>query len=319
MSRDQAMVEAKRLKSLLEKHGVKASIELQVGRANRTGWGDDWYSRKVGIMNHHTAGSARGLTPSLSVVKNGRPRLPGPLCNGFGGRDLVYRIITMGLANHPGQGGPMTLDGYRIPKDSARHVLWGTEWEHDGRSPWTSEMREFMGRANNALLEWMARPVSVSIEHKTWAGSRKPDRYRYDAADGQAEIRAWTPKPAPKPAPKPEEDDLMAMSEADRKKLIDDIGAECAERVWSTPFNDPAFYDPKTKRYGRQQTAAVRLNYANHAIYQVLKKMGDLAKLVAAEGMSQAERQAQVDKILAGVKDMLENDEPDPAPPSPGN
>lgn len=188
MSRVEALARARRLREALQDHGVRASIELQPGRS----WtGDEWYSRKVGLMNHHTAGPKAGLTPCLWVVKHGRPDLPGPLCNGYGGRDLVYRVITLGLANHPGEGGPLTLAGVTIPRDSARPSLWGTEWEHDGVSPWPDDMQEFMGRSNAALLEWMGRPVTASIEHSTWAPDRKIDRNGYSALDGQIEIRRW--------------------------------------------------------------------------------------------------------------------------------
>lgn len=188
MSRATAMAEAKHLKAIMERHGVRCSIELQPGRP----WsGDQWYSRKYGIMNHHTAGSRKGDTPSLALCKRGRTGIPGPLCNGYGGRDLVYRVITLGLANHPGLGGPLTLAGVRIPKDSARPSLWGTEWEHDGVTQWPAPMREFMGRANAALLEWMGRPIEASIEHSTWAPTRKIDRFGYTANSGQAEIRKW--------------------------------------------------------------------------------------------------------------------------------
>lgn len=204
MSRDTAVAEARRLQQIMAKHGVKCTIELKAGRP----WsGDDWYSKKSVLMNHHTAGSMNGLTPSYALCRNGRSGLPGPLCNGYGGRDFVYRIITMGLGNHPGAGGPLNVAGFRIPKDSARITAWGTEWEHDGRSPWPPEMQEFMGRANAALIEWMGVPVERSIEHSTWASGRKIDRNGYDPARGQEEIRRFsgaegsTPPPPPPPAP----------------------------------------------------------------------------------------------------------------------
>lgn len=200
MSLASARREAERLEALLVKHGVKVSIELQAGRP----WsGDAYYSRKVGLMNHHTAGPSKGLTPSLFVCKNGRGGanpLPGPLCNGYGGRDHVYRIVTLGLANHPGLGGPLVLAGVTIPKNSARISMWGTEWEHNGTTDWPEDMQEFMGRSNAALLEWMGRPVSTSIEHKTWAPGRKPDRYKYTASTGQAEIKRWGGKVVTKPS-----------------------------------------------------------------------------------------------------------------------
>jgi hypothetical protein len=189
VSEDRARTEAARLKGILEKHGVKVSVELRIGRPNVDG--SDWWTRKHVVMNHHTAGPSTGATPSLALVKNGRSDLPGPLSNGYGGRDHVYRIITMGLANHPGLGGPLTVAGFTIPKDNARDSCWGTEWEHDGVSPWPADMRDFTARSNAALLEWMDRPVTACIEHKTWAPTRKIDRNTYTAEKGQDEVRAY--------------------------------------------------------------------------------------------------------------------------------
>jgi hypothetical protein len=191
VTEDRARAEAADLKALMTKHGVRCSIELQVGRPNISG--SDWWTRKVVSMNHHTAGPETGLTPTLALVKRGRSDLPGPLANGYGGRDHVYRIITMGLANHPGEGGPLTVAGFTIPKDSARISCWGTEWEHNGTDPWPNDMRDFMTRSNAALLEWMDRPALASVEHKTWAPTRKIDRNRYsqDGTTGQVDVRTY--------------------------------------------------------------------------------------------------------------------------------
>ncbi len=192
MSADAAQQAAQRLRAALLDHGVKrVSIELMPGRPVASG--SRWLNRQfIGEMSHHTAGPASGLTPSLAVCKSGRPGIPGPLCNGYGGRDLVYRIITMGLANHPGKGGPLNLGPFRIPANSARPFLWGTEWEHPGTAahPWTDEMREFTARANAGILDWLGQPVTHHVEHSTWTG-RKIDRFGYTAASGQDEIRRF--------------------------------------------------------------------------------------------------------------------------------
>src|SRR3546814_12375897 len=95
MSYALALSEARELQAIVESYGVKCTIELQVGRP----WsGDDWYSRKYVLMNHHTAGPMTGLTPSLAIVKKGRSDVPGPLANAYGGRDTVLRILDMALA-----------------------------------------------------------------------------------------------------------------------------------------------------------------------------------------------------------------------------
>jgi hypothetical protein len=197
MSADAARQAAQRLRSALLDHGVrKVSIELMPGRPVASG--SRWLNtRFIGEMSHHTAGPASGLTPSLAVCKGGRPDLPGPLCNGYAGRDFVYRIITMGLANHPGKGGPLRLGRFRIPADSARPFLWGTEWEHPGKAahPWTDDMREFTARANAGILDWLGQPIEHHVEHSTWTG-RKIDRLGYTAASGQDEIRKFSSQTA---------------------------------------------------------------------------------------------------------------------------
>ena len=166
---DVAMREAKELKAHMELYGLKVSIELQQGRG-------EWYVPKYLVMNHHTATRKGGsLTPALSVVKNGRSDVVGPLANGYGGYDFIFRIITMGLANHPGLGGPITIDGVHVPKDSMRSPSFGIEWE-GGYHTWTAAERQWMAKANRAITEFYGRSIYSQLEHKDWAPTRKIDR-----------------------------------------------------------------------------------------------------------------------------------------------
>lgn len=199
------LAEARELKSIMTKWGVPCSIELVGGRGS-----DPWALPKKYIrMHHHTAAWYRpggNLTPTLGLCKKGRSDLTGPLCNGYGGFDRVYRIICMGLANHSGLGGPITIDGVYIPKDSGRGPTWGTEWE-GGYQDWAQipGMLEFMGRADNALAEWSGRPDTSQMEHSTWT-SRKIDRLNFNRTKGIALTAQWNGagKPTPIP-PKPPE------------------------------------------------------------------------------------------------------------------
>lgn len=217
--RETAMQRAQALKSVLIRHGVpEVSIELQVGRPSG---GDDWNACKpVAAFSHHVASrpNSHSPVPGLSLVKRGRPDLPGPLCNGTAGVDLVYRIVCMGFANHPGEGGPLTVRGpmgsFTIPKDVARPFAWGTEYEggfddatwdqryENRRTGIQMSFRDFMARANAGLVEgiWLINgrgriPTAAMdlsgyhAEHKTWAGNRKPDRLHYTTEKGREEIR----------------------------------------------------------------------------------------------------------------------------------
>lgn len=221
--RPTAVDRAQMLRRFLLRHGVpQVSIEVQEGRP---GPADPWNGHyPVGVMSHHIASrpTADSPTPGLALVKHGRSDLPGPLCNGYGGMDLIYRIICMGYANHPGYGGPITLDGpcgrYTIPEDNARPYVWGTEYEGGyDRDTWDRKYtnhktgksmtyREFMGRANAGLVEgiWYIngrgkRPTmdelpelaAYHMEHKTWAPTRKVDRHAYTVVSGRSEIKVY--------------------------------------------------------------------------------------------------------------------------------
>jgi len=299
-----ASAEARRLKDVMARHGVLASVELQVGRP----WaGDDWYSEKRVLVNHHTAGSTTGLTPSLALVKRGRgDALPGPLCNGYGGRDHIYRIITMGLANHPGAGGPLTVAGFTIPKDSARISTWGTEWEHDGVSAWPADMQEFMGRANSALCEFWQISASRSIEHSTWAPRRKIDRNRYTAATGQAEIRLWSERAAPT-GQQPQEDDDVSFN--DKHKLTDaDVKAYglAADQVGKTKsYDEIVRFPPAVARLRREMGAQIGALTA--VVSRLAEAIQDGGSLTAEQAAEAARVGAQ--EALRQLGDALDGDD----------
>lgn len=189
MSRTEAVARARTLREALLDHGVgTVSIELVVGRPGgpNGGW---WDGRFVATLGHHIVSRrSQGLTPFLSLVKDGRSDLPGPICNGYGGFDRVARIVCMGWANHPGQGGPVTVQQGTIPANNARPYLFG--WEFEGgieASDWPESMREFMGACHAGTLAWLGVTEASHLEHKSWAPARKVDRLGYTLAAARAE------------------------------------------------------------------------------------------------------------------------------------
>ncbi len=205
---------------ILEAGAPEVSIEIQDGRPAS---GDTYNAcRPVAGTSHHIASrpTVANPTPGLALVKGGRSDLGPPLANGTAGMDLVYRILCMGYANHPGFGGPLTVTGpcgtYVIPKDNGRAYLWGTEYEGgydeavwdatytNKRTGKSMTYREFMGRCNAGIVRgiWAinghgrtpAAGVDLSgyqTEHKTWAPGRKPDRLGYTTESGRDEVRQY--------------------------------------------------------------------------------------------------------------------------------
>lgn len=123
-----------------------------------------WLPRAV--FDHHTASSRlAGNIPALSIVTNGRPDLPGPLCNFLVGRDGLVVIVAAGRCYHAGEGGP--LKG--LPKDNANSYAFGIEIENDG-------VGEHYSRAclhsvvvlNAVLLRRVNRGAYFAICHKEW-------------------------------------------------------------------------------------------------------------------------------------------------------
>ena len=186
-----ARKEATLLAEALRARGVPVSIELQPG-AGGSHWGIDTF---VAVMMHHTVSRRQqGNTPCLALVKRGRPDVPGPLCNLYLGFDGVARIITMGRANHPGAGGPFTLDGVTIPRNQGRYYTMG--WEVEGglsEADWPPEFHELMdncilGTQDYIRLRRKETTTAAYLEHSTWAPSRKIDRLGYTRSKGLARL-----------------------------------------------------------------------------------------------------------------------------------
>lgn len=189
MTKAEALRRAADLRVALLDHGVKrVVVDLLPGRSG-SGWGVDTF---VGTMGHHIVSSRRmGLTPGLGVVRNGRPDLPGPLCNGYGGFDETARIVTLGWANHPGAGGPYKVERGTVPRNNGRPYFFG--WEFEGGitlDDWTDSFREFMARCLAGSLDWIGATDLSHVEHKTWAPGRKIDRLGYTLTQARDEVRA---------------------------------------------------------------------------------------------------------------------------------
>lgn len=127
-----------------------------------------------GSVNHHTAGAASGIAPSLNICINGRAGIPGPLCHVLqsratdpNGLDVLY-LVAAGRANHAGTGGWKGLSG--------NSKVFGLEIEHVGTTaePFSVARRETAVRVHAAFAKCAKFTSDTVCQHLEWT-SRKVD------------------------------------------------------------------------------------------------------------------------------------------------
>lgn len=141
-----------------------------------------------GVMCHHTAGPVAGNMPSLNVLVNGRPDLPGPLCQLGLGRDGTYYVIAAGRANHAGVGEWQGIS-------AGNSAFIGIEAENTGLSsdPWPAIQLEAYQRGAAAILKHLQQTESMCCGHKEYAlpKGRKIDPHSINMHVFRREVRRW--------------------------------------------------------------------------------------------------------------------------------
>lgn len=119
------------------------------------------------VVNHHTASRPGTKAPSLGIVTNGRPDVPGPLCNVLIARNGVCYVVASGRSNNAGTGSWQGISG--------NTNTFGIEAENNGTGePWPAAVLDAMVRVNAAVTTHLGLPVERCIGHKEWT-SRKID------------------------------------------------------------------------------------------------------------------------------------------------
>jgi hypothetical protein len=117
-----------------------------------------------GVLCHHTAGSKSGNAPSLNLIVNGRPDLPGPLSHLHLARDGTFSVIAAGRCNHAGPGLWQGIN-------SGNTNFIGIEAENagDGSDPWPAVQMEAYARGVAAILKHINAPAIMCAGHKEYA------------------------------------------------------------------------------------------------------------------------------------------------------
>jgi N-acetylmuramoyl-L-alanine amidase len=159
------------------------------------------------VVAHWTAGPKNAkdkARPSLAVVTNGRPGIPGPLCNVYLGRDGTCVVVAAGRANHAGQGGFRGLVG--------NSAAYGIEAESGGDNDWTDAQKRAYPRLIAALLHGLGRDASWACGHNEWAPTRKIDIRDWPMSAMRDQVAAILSGSEPAPDPTKEKIDVYAFA-----------------------------------------------------------------------------------------------------------
>jgi hypothetical protein len=117
-----------------------------------------------GCLCHHTAGSRKGNAPSLNLIINGRPDLPGPLSHLHLARDGTFTAIAAGRCNHAGAG-----EWHGVTTGNSNFIGIEAENAGDGTDPWPAVQVEAYARGVAAILTHVGAPAIMCAGHKEYA------------------------------------------------------------------------------------------------------------------------------------------------------
>lgn len=145
-----------------------------------------WASRGHGTMGsiqsvicHHTAGPARGNTPSLNVVAYGRPGLSGPLSQLFLARDGTVYLVAAGVSYHAGR---VVSNKY-----TNSHAI-GIEAEATGVSSWPAHQVNEYAKLCKALAKEFGLSTSRVVGHKEAATAGRKIDPNFSMSDFRAKV-----------------------------------------------------------------------------------------------------------------------------------
>lgn len=218
------------------------------------GWehrGRDLPDKPDTVVCHHTATSLKALgdLPTLRLLVEGRPDLPGPLCQLGLSRAGVVHLIASGKANHAGKG------AWRGQTSSARTI--GIEAEHPGGDcPWTPVQYTAYVKLCAALCRYLEVDPNRVCGHREWAlpRGRKVDP-TFDLDLFRRDVRtALVPKPTE--APEMNADEWKRLEQLLDRKLDDRLRILLrAETADGRPTGHPNLRDITAKLDDLRETS----------------------------------------------------------------
>lgn len=182
----------------LERWKVPHKVHQGWDTHNRNGHGA--WGPVHGILLHHTGDDAPD-DADYRVLRNGRPDLPGPLCQWGMRDDGTVDLVGWGRANHAGRGAQNVLDavvaetyGEHPPRPGVDAVdgnahFYGQETMYSGSRPPTKAAYESTVKVFAAICAHHGWTAKSCLGHKEWT-RRKPDPGNLDMAQFRRDVQA---------------------------------------------------------------------------------------------------------------------------------
>lgn len=174
----------KDLPKILRDHGLKVVVVPGWLTRKTNSWQNGF--NPVGVLNHHTATSAKWSVASvLRLLTGGRPGLSGPLCNLGLGRDGTVYVIAAGRANHAGD----AKASGTVAAGDGNYLYIGIEAFNDGLGePWPAVQYNAYVLLNAILnLKVTKNTANTDRGHKETSTTGKIDP-RFDMNEFRAKV-----------------------------------------------------------------------------------------------------------------------------------
>ena len=129
-----------------------------------------------GVATHHTGwpSSAQNPAPGIATLVQGRPDLPGPLCQWATAYDGTVYVIAAGRANVNGRVGKPGVEGWPLGADG-NAIGMGNEVITNGTQPLSPEQRHSIAVTNRVVLDRIKKPEVRLVRHEDISGTGKWD------------------------------------------------------------------------------------------------------------------------------------------------
>jgi len=135
-----------------------------------------------GVLIHHTAGAKTGNAPSLDIILNGRPDLPGPLSQLLLARDGTFHVLAAGKCNHAGPG-----QWQGVAHGNSSFIGIEAENQGTGADPWPQVQMYAYAEGVAAILKHIGADAVMAVGHKEYA---RPRGRKVDPSFDMLEFRA---------------------------------------------------------------------------------------------------------------------------------